>query len=53
MATEGYLLCEQPSCVSSLYRLSSNFIGEEEKVLIREALQGKAGFEEQLCANGQ
>jgi hypothetical protein len=44
MATEGYLLCEQPSCFS-LYRLSRNFIGEEGKALIREALQGKAGFE--------
>jgi len=35
-----------PVCLSaSLYRLLSNFIGEEGKALIREALQGKAGFE--------
>jgi len=44
MATEEYLLCEQPSCLI-LYRLSSNFFGEEGMALIREALQGKAGFE--------
>ena len=30
---------------ASLYRLSSNFIGEEGEALIGEALQGKAGFE--------
>jgi hypothetical protein len=45
MATEGYLLCEQPSLSASLYRLSSNFIGKNGKALIRKALQGKAGFE--------
>ena len=45
MATEGYLLCEQTPCLIPIYRLSSNLIGEEGKALIREALQGKAGFE--------
>ena len=30
---------------ASLYRLSRNFIGKEGEALIREALQGKAGFE--------
>ena len=30
---------------ASLHRLSGNFIREEGKALIREALQGKAGFD--------
>ena len=46
-SSEGYLPCRVWTTFlsASLYRLSSNLIGEKGKDLIRKALQGKAGFE--------